>query len=119
MKFIDLTIPLGVATPPWPTYEPLQLKYFKRLAPNGANGQVVTHSNHLGTSHDTSELACDSFRHWWYTYGQQNYPKATSILVPCDGGGSNSSLQFLLTPAISTTSHRCKTTQLKRDHATP
>jgi len=37
MKLIDLTIPLGIATPPWPTYEPLQLKYFKRLAPNGAN----------------------------------------------------------------------------------
>jgi kynurenine formamidase len=52
MKFIDLTIPLGIATPPWPTYEPLQVKYFKRLAPNGANGQVVTHSNHLGTHMD-------------------------------------------------------------------
>jgi kynurenine formamidase len=52
MKIIDLTVPLGVATPPWPTYEPLQIKYFKRLAPNGANGQVVTHSNHLGTHLD-------------------------------------------------------------------
>ena len=52
MKIIDLTIPLGVATPPWPTYEPLQLKYFKRLAPNGANGQLVTHSNHVGTHLD-------------------------------------------------------------------
>jgi arylformamidase len=52
MKFIDLTIPLGIATPPWPTYEPLQVKYFKRLAPNGANGMVVTHSNHLGTHLD-------------------------------------------------------------------
>jgi arylformamidase len=52
VKAIDLTIPLGVGTPPWPTYEPLQIKYFKRLAPNGANGQVVTHSNHLGTHLD-------------------------------------------------------------------
>jgi len=52
MKFIDLTIPLGIGTPPWPTYEPLQVKYFKRLAPNGANGQIVTHSNHLGTHID-------------------------------------------------------------------
>ncbi len=52
MKFIDLTIPLGIGTPPWPTYEPLQVKYFKRLAPNGANGQVVTHSNHVGTHLD-------------------------------------------------------------------
>ena len=52
MKLLDLTIPLGIATPPWPTYEPLQVKYFKRLAPNGANGQLVTHSNHLGTHLD-------------------------------------------------------------------
>jgi kynurenine formamidase len=52
MKIIDLTIPLGIGTPPWPTYEPLQVKYFKRLAPNGANGQLLTHSNHLGTHLD-------------------------------------------------------------------
>ena len=52
MKIIDLTIPLGIGTPPWPTYEPLQVKYFKRLAPNGANGQIVTHSNHIGTHLD-------------------------------------------------------------------
>lgn len=52
MKFIDLTVPLGIATPPWPTYEPLQVKYFKRLAPNGANGQLLTHSNHVGTHLD-------------------------------------------------------------------
>lgn len=52
MKPIDLTIPLGVGTPPWPTYEPLQVKYFKRLAPNGANGQLLQHSNHLGTHLD-------------------------------------------------------------------
>lgn len=52
MKLIDLTIPLGVGTPPWPTYIPLEVKYFKRLAPNGANGQVLTHSNHVGTHLD-------------------------------------------------------------------
>lgn len=52
MKLIDLTIPFGVGTPPWPTYIPLEIKYFKRLAPNGANGQVLTHSNHVGTHLD-------------------------------------------------------------------
>lgn len=52
MKLVDLTIPLGIGTPPWPTYEPLQVKYFKRLAPNGANGQLLTHSNHIGTHLD-------------------------------------------------------------------
>ena len=50
---------------------------------------------HLGTSHDTSEFACDSFRYWWYTYGQKDYPQAPSILVLCDGGGSNSARQYL------------------------
>jgi hypothetical protein len=49
----------------------------------------------LGTSHDTGEFACDSFRHWWYNHGRLNYPDATSILVLCDGGGSNSSRQYL------------------------
>ena len=52
MKPIDLSIPIGIATPAWPTYEPLQMKYFKRLAPNGANGQLLTHSNHVGTHID-------------------------------------------------------------------
>jgi arylformamidase len=52
MKMIDLTIPLGIGTPPWPTYTALQVQYFKRLVPNGANGQVVTHSNHVGTHLD-------------------------------------------------------------------
>lgn len=51
-KLIDLTQPLSVLTPPWPTYEPLQLKFFKRLAPNGANGQIITTSNHVGTHLD-------------------------------------------------------------------
>ena len=52
MKIIDLTMPLGIQTPAWPTYIPLEMKYFKRIAPNGANGQVLTHSNHLSTHID-------------------------------------------------------------------
>ena len=45
IKMYDLTIPIGICTPAWPTYEPLQRKFFKRLTPNGANGQLLTHSN--------------------------------------------------------------------------
>ena len=49
MKFIDLSIPLGVGTPPWPTYEPLQVKCISSvLRPMVANGQVVTHSRSCG-----------------------------------------------------------------------
>ncbi|MEJ2744875.1 MAG: cyclase family protein [bacterium] len=57
-KMYDLTQPLSDLTPAWPTYEPLQVKFFKRLAPNGANGQLVTHSNHVGTHLDGSLHFC-------------------------------------------------------------
>jgi hypothetical protein len=49
----------------------------------------------LGTSHDTSEFACDCIRNWWYNRGRFDYPNATSILVLCDGGGSNSSRYYI------------------------
>jgi len=52
IKMYDLTIPIGINTPAWPTYEPLTMKFFKRLTPNGANGQLLTHSNHVGTHLD-------------------------------------------------------------------
>lgn len=49
----------------------------------------------LGTSRDTSEFACDSFRNWWYNRGRFDYLNATSILVLCDGGGSNNSRHYI------------------------
>jgi len=58
LKFYDLTQPLSVLTPAWPTYEPLQVKFFKRLAANGANGQLITTSNHVGTHLDGSLHFC-------------------------------------------------------------
>jgi hypothetical protein len=70
-----------------------------------AEGVIIPHSLYdlqfnvgyiqLGTSHDTSEFAADSFRLWWTTYGRHLYPKATAILVLCDGGGSNSTRHYL------------------------
>jgi Rhodopirellula transposase DDE domain len=50
---------------------------------------------HLNTSHDTSELACDSIAAWWDQQGQADYPQAKKLLVLCDGGGSNSSAMYL------------------------
>jgi Rhodopirellula transposase DDE domain len=44
---------------------------------------------HLGTSHETSEFACDNLRDWWERFGRAAYPAARSILLLCDGGGSN------------------------------
>lgn len=50
---------------------------------------------HLGTSKETSEFACDCLRNWWYQCGRYDYPSATSILLLCDGGGSNSSRHYI------------------------
>ena len=55
----------------------------------------------LGTSHDTSEFACDSLRWWWQTDGRHDYPDATSLLLLCDGGGSNRSHTFLFKLALA------------------
>lgn len=49
----------------------------------------------IGLSKDTSEFACDSIRQWWYSEGKKFYPHAESILILCDGGGSNSSRYYL------------------------
>jgi hypothetical protein len=54
----------------------------------------------IGNSHDTSEFACDSIRYWWTNHGQQLYPLATSILLLCDGGGSNSSRYYVFKEAL-------------------
>lgn len=55
-KIYDLTQRLSVHTPPWPSYMPLGVQYFKRLAGahqgQGANGQIITTSNHVGTHVD-------------------------------------------------------------------
>jgi len=49
----------------------------------------------IGTSKDTSEFACDSIVAWWENEGKRVYPNATSILILCDGGGSNSSRYYI------------------------
>lgn len=72
---------------------------------NFAQGVLIPHAIYdlirntgyinLGTSKDTTEFACDCFRNWWYNEGRFQYPNATSILVLCDGGGSNSSRYYI------------------------
>jgi hypothetical protein len=56
--------------------------------------------SNIGTSHENSEFACDSIRHWWINYGSILYLLATSILLLGDGGGSNSSRSYLFKEAL-------------------
>ena len=81
------------------------LATFDHDFPSAASGVVIPHGLYdmkrndghvnLGTSHDTGEFACDSLERWWVSRGRALYPQATSILLLCDGGGSNSASQYL------------------------
>lgn len=81
------------------------IEVFDHDWPTLATGVVIPHGLYditdnvgyiqIGTSHDTSEFACDSIRYWWNTYGKIRYHEANSILLLCDGGGSNSSRYYI------------------------
>ena len=73
--------------------------------PSAASGLIIPHGLYdfkrnlghitLGFTHDTSEFACDSLCLWWQRYGRLAYPKAKSILLLCDGGGSNNARHYI------------------------
>lgn len=81
------------------------LRAYDHDFPSYADGTVIPHGLydprlnrgylHLGTSHDTSDFACDCLDDWWRRFGQEQYPGAKCLLLLCDGGGSNSSNTYL------------------------
>ncbi len=86
-------------------YTQRAFKAFDHDFPSWATGVLILHGIYdiarnrghinIGLSHDTSEFACDSFRWYWNRIGKQCYPGKTSILLLCDGGGSNSANEYL------------------------
>lgn len=83
---------------------------------SSSNGKVIPHglydlrkneaSLHLNTSHDTTELACESIELWWLEQGQIDYPDADEVLILCDGGGSNSSSKYIFKEDLQALSNR-------------
>jgi hypothetical protein len=45
----------------------------------------------VGIDHDTSEFAVNSIRRWRDLMGHERYPASNSLMITCDGGGSNGS----------------------------
>ena len=45
----------------------------------------------VGMDHDTAAFAVNTIRRWWQAMGSTAYPKAASLLVVADSGGSNGS----------------------------
>ena len=66
-----------------------------------SDGQIVPHGIYdvtrnvgymtLGISHDTSKFVCDNIARVWREYLKEQYPTAHTLVILCDGGGSNSS----------------------------
>jgi len=81
------------------------LKTLDHDYPSFASGVIIPHGlydvkhndGHVnsGTSHDTGEFACDGIERWWEEKDFALDPRATSILLCCAGGGSNSASQYL------------------------
>ena len=45
----------------------------------------------IGIDHDTATFAVNTIRRWWRKMGRDVYPKAKSLLITADAGGSNGS----------------------------
>lgn len=84
--------------------------------PSYSDGKIVPHGVYdiannkghvnLGTSHDTTEFACDSVAQWWETQGHHDHPQATQLLMLCDGGGSNPAGSSLFQQDLQTLANR-------------
>jgi hypothetical protein len=45
----------------------------------------------VGIDHDTAAFAVNTIRSWWITMGRLRYPRAHTLTITADGGGSNGS----------------------------
>jgi hypothetical protein len=73
---------------------------------SSADGQIVPHGIYdvnenigyvtLGLSKDTSEFVCDNLSKCWTEILQYKYPDAETMLLLCDGGGSNASAHYIV-----------------------
>jgi hypothetical protein len=54
----------------------------------------------IGIDHDTAEFAVETLRRWWRYMGSPLYPRATTLLITADSGGSNGSRRRLWKVAL-------------------
>jgi hypothetical protein len=98
------------------TFTSQTIRVFDHDYPSFADGHVIPHGLYdlkrnrgyinLGGSYDTSEFACDSILQWWSAEGHLAWPQANSLLLLCDGGGSNSATQYLFKQDLQALANR-------------
>jgi len=45
----------------------------------------------VGIDHDTAQFAVTSIERWWQEMGSRRFPRASELMIPANGGGSNGS----------------------------
>ena len=45
----------------------------------------------VGIDHDTAQFAVTSIGRWWQEMGSRRFPRASELMIPANGGGSNGS----------------------------
>ena len=87
-------------------YDIQHRKVYDHDFPSFSDGKVVPHGIYdvtensgyltLGTSSDTSEFVVDNIEYFWQNDLKIKYKSASSVLILCDGGGSNSARHFIV-----------------------
>lgn len=80
-----------------PKYDPLRVLDhdfpIAELGKVSPYGVYVLNDNtgfvNLGTDHDTAEFAVEGIRQWWQHLGIPSFVGKDTIMITCDGGGSN------------------------------
>lgn len=94
------------------------IKVYDHDYPSYADGKVVPHGIYdlsentgyitIGKSMDTSEFMIDNLENYWLNEISKNYSNADTLLILCDGGGSNSSRGFQLKKRLQVLSNKLK-----------
>ena len=101
------------------------IKVYDHDYPSYAEGKVVPHGIYdvsenigyitIGKSMDTSEFMIDNLENYWLNEISKNYSNSDTLLILCDGGGSNSSRGFQLKKRLQSLSNKLKI-KIKVEH---
>lgn len=77
------------------------------LIPHGIY-DILTNTGYMtfGVSHDTSEFVCKNIERVWEQHLHHQYPDANTLMILCDGGGSNSSSHHIVKQNLMNLSNR-------------
>ena len=87
----------------WPQCEPEPVRVHDFLIPQ--KGKAIPYGVYdlnrnegwvsVEIDHDTATFAVRAIRRWWEVMGRPSYPRATSLLITADCGGSNGAKSWL------------------------